>query len=262
MMYYFKIYKKLLEMNFHTLVAYRGNLVNSVISSLVWGVFSILSIVLITSKTKTLYGWTREEILILSGCYSIFIGFFHMIFSRNFDRFPITVNLGNLDYVLVKPLDAQFNMSLFVFNYSSILRIIFGVLFTLYMLGRIHASVGIYQVLVFTILSIAGLILLYSVWFLVIVITLWSTRLSNLTHLMFNITSVARYPQDLLRELSYFVFLFLMPLTVIVTTPTKALLGKIEVSEALVLLGLSLGFFFATRVVWKYALRFYTSASS
>lgn len=262
MMYYFKIYKKLLEMNFHTLVAYRGNFVNSMISSLMWGILSILSIVLLTSKTKTLYGWTREEILILSGCYSIVIGFFHMIFTRNFDRFPLTVNLGNLDYILVKPLDSQFNMSLFVFNYSSILRIVFGILFTVYMLGVIQVSVSIYQMLIFVILSFAGLLLLYSIWFLVIVITLWSTRLSNLTHLMFNITSVARYPQDLLRELSYFVFLFFLPLTVIITTPAKGLLGKLGASEALILLALSLGFLLITRIVWKYALRFYTSASS
>src|SRR3972149_8688112 len=84
---YVRIYRDLLRLNLSSLVAYRSNFVNSVVSSTAWGVFSLVSIVLLTYRVQSVFGWTREEILLLTGVYSVVIGVFHTLFSRNFVRF-------------------------------------------------------------------------------------------------------------------------------------------------------------------------------
>src|SRR4051794_7125311 len=123
---YFKIYRKLLKINFAALVIYRGNFVNSIISSTLWGALTLASILLLTYNQKTIYTWTKDELILLTISYSILIGIFHTLFSRNFERLSQLVYLGQLDSLLIKPIDTQFLVSVWLINYSSIIRTLAG----------------------------------------------------------------------------------------------------------------------------------------
>ncbi len=259
---YLSIYKTLLGTNLSALMIYRGNFYSSLFSSILFGALSILSIVLLTSKTSNIYGWKRDEIILISTVYSIVIGIFHTVLSRNFDRFSRIVNLGELDLLLTKPIDSQFSVSMWVFNYTSIARIILGVLLTWYMVQRMQLNVGLVEIASFVVLTIFGIVLLYSIWFLFTTITIWFTRLSNIVDLMYFMTGFARFPKEMYQQLTEFIFLFILPLSLVVTIPTKAILNRILLGEVGELIILTLGLFIATRMFWKFALRFYTSASS
>src|SRR6185312_3229309 len=100
------------------------NFINSTISSVGWGIISIISMYILTAKTSSIYGWNRNELLLLAGVYSVSIGIFHTIFSRNFDRFSKVIHLGDLDSILLKPIDSQFSLSFTLFNYMSITRLL------------------------------------------------------------------------------------------------------------------------------------------
>lgn len=259
---YGTIYKKLLVLNALMLIAYRGNFVNSIVSSIVYGIFSIVSIVLLTSGTTRIFGWSRNEIILITTSYSIIIGFFHMIFSRNFERFSRIVNLGQLDAVLLKPIDAQFLVSFWVFNYTSIVRILIGVGATGYLLKSMHQTVGLIEIVSFIVLAVIGISILYSIWFICVTFTIWFTRLSNLIDFLYQITGFARFPQEMYRHASSYIFFFLIPLTIVVVTPTKALLYKILSGDVWWAIALSCLLMVAARQFWLFALRHYTSASS
>lgn len=258
---YLRIYKTLLLLNLSTLIAYRANFVNSLISSLAWGSFSIISVLLLTAKNSTVYGWSKEELLILIGAYNIFVGIFHLLFSRNFDRFSTLIHYGQLDSILVKPLNSQFLLSLWFFNYTSLFRVLLGIFFTAYMLIQIHAVVSLTALIGFFIFGIFGILSLYSVWFIIVTITIWFTRLSNLIELLYSINGMTRFPQEMFRGLKIG-FFFLLPITLVITTPTKILLNKLSVVDLLLLFIFSLVLFYLSRKFWNFALRFYTSASS
>lgn len=257
---YFRVYKRLLLFNLSMLFAYRANFVNSVLSSLAWGIFSVLSIILLTSKTSIVFGWKREELYILAGCFSIAWGIFITLFSRNFDRFPRIINRGELDLILTKPMDSQFLLSFWIINYTSILRIIIGIIFVFYIAQKTGINIDFQQILGFCLLTIFGLSLLYSIWFLITGITIWFSRLSNITELLYSITSISGRPPEMFKEFSQYVFLFLFPLTLVVATPTRYLLGKGSFENITLLLLISVFFLVASRLFWKFALRFYTSA--
>src|SRR5574341_269965 len=123
---YLGLYKTLLHLNAENLLASRANFTTNVISSVSWGLFSIFSIMLITGQANAIFGWRREEILLLTAIYSILIGVFHMLFSKNFERFSNLIYYGQLDGLLVKPVDSQFLVSFWLVNYTSIFRIVLG----------------------------------------------------------------------------------------------------------------------------------------
>lgn len=259
---YIKIYSTLLRLNFISLVTYRGNLINSMIASLVWGFFSLYSIVLLTSKTQAVFGWKREELLLLNGLYGIIVGTFHMFFSFNMQRFSRIVHYGDLDMILTKPVDSQFLVSLWQISYATIFRILLAVGYSWYLMKMLHLVLHWSQIIGFILFAFVGLMTLYSVWFTVITLTIWFTNLSNLTDFMFTLTGLARYPQELSSQFVSYIFFIVLPLTVIVTTPAKILLSKLQVSDGFFVVLLSMFIFVISRRFWKFALRYYGSASS
>lgn len=259
---YLRIYQTLLQMNFATLVAYRANFVNSLISSIAWATFSVITILLLTARTPRVFGWTKEELLVLTGSYSIVIGVFHLLFSRNFERFSNLIFFGQLDSILIKPVDYQFLLTFWLINYTSIVRVILGILFTLYMLNSIGVNLTLINIIGFFALMVVGIMTVYSIWFLVLTLIIWSPRLANLVHLLFVLTGMARYPAEMYYGLKSYVLFFLLPLILVVTTPTKVILQRALVGEILGLVFFALILSFLSRKFWKFALRYYTSASS
>ena len=258
---YFRIYRTLLKMNFSVLVAYRTNFMNNIVSSLSWGIFSLLSVYILTFNSRSVFGWSRDELLLLNGLYGIVIGVFHTAFTRNFERFANIIHFGRLDGILLKPLDPLFLLTFWLFNYAGISRIMIAAVFSWYFATRIGLSLTILQIAGFTLYMFMGILLLYSVWCNVLTFTIWKTRLTNLVDLMFSLTGTARFPREMYRCTSEYVYLFLFPFTLIVNVPARIYLGKAGLSDQVILCAVSLVSLIAARKFWKYALRSYTSAS-
>jgi ABC-2 type transport system permease protein len=259
---YLNIYRALLHLNFSAVVVYRVNAINNIVGSTVWAVFSMASIILLTSRTTSVFGWTRDEILLLTAVYSLFIGIFHTLFSRNFERLPYLIRLGMLDAILTKPADPQFLVSTSIINFTSIIRILLGIAFTWYVISIAHITVTLPIIGLFCIGIAIGLLLLYSLWFIVATLIVWYPDLSNLIEFLYSASNIGRYPREMYSQANQFLFLFVLPLTFMVIAPTKILLAKLTLFDSLGLVLFALAFFVGSRYFWKFALRFYTSASS
>lgn len=259
---YLSIYWALIKINFSLLFTYRANLYNSILISLGWGIVSLSSIFLLTSQITHVYGWTREELYLLTGFYSIIVGISHMLFSSGFERFARTISLGKLDTYLLSPIDTQLYFSLKEFRPVSLLRVLLGIIFTSYIIGILHISFSVYMIVSSSILIFSGVLLLYSLWFLVVTFMIWNPNLSNLIDFLYNFNNLGRYPPSLIIYTKNIVLFLLIPFTLIGSVPARFILGKATLLELSGLVGCSVGLFILSRYFWKFALRFYTSASS
>jgi ABC-2 type transport system permease protein len=190
------------------------------------------------------------------------IGVFHTLFSRNFERFSRLVLYGALDSVLVKPIDPQFLVSFWQVNYAGLFRVLIGGAYMVYLVRTLAINVPATAFIGFVFFLFTGIILLYSIWFIASTITIWYPRLTNIVDVMYTISSMSRFPREMYQQLAWYLFLFLAPLTFIIVTPVRSLLRNAAPAEYIGLVAFSFVFFFVSRKFWKYALRFYTSASS
>ena len=263
MKHYFKVYKTLLKLNLSELFAYRAGFVNSIISSSLWGGFQIVWVTLLTARIDSFYGWTKDELILITVNYVfIIMGIFHLVFSRNFDRFSRIIDKAELDLILVKPLDSQFLLSFWYFNYASLFRLIIGVPIVIYLIIKIGISISLINVISYLVLIVFSIILMYSVWLSFSTLMIWFPRLSNITALLYNINGISRFPPDMIYELKSFILFFLVPFTLLSAIPTKALVKNIFSGDTGLLIFLSVFLFYISKKFWKFALRYYTSASS
>lgn len=256
------LWRTLLRINFSLFVIYRGNFVGTVFTSLGWAVFSVVSMYLLISSSSTIFGWTKVELYVLTGVYSIVVGLFHVFFTVNFWWFPRIIHLGQLDGLLLKPVDTQFMLSSKYINFSTIPRVCAAILFTLYILYTNHIYVTFTQWIYFVLLVLVGLIILYSIWFIVMTILIWQSHLSNLSDLLFHVTDSAKYPKEMYEGLGHYLAFFLLPIALTVSLPAKVLFDRASLWDALIIISIAVSLFIFSRKFWKFALRFYTSASS
>lgn len=257
---YLSIYYHLSNMNFSQLLMYRSNLINSLVSNAIWGTFSILLVVILTSRTSSVFGWTRYEISLLFGIYNVYLGLFYALFARTFERFSPIIDKGELDFVLLKPIDSQFLMSFTFVNHPALLRVAVGLIFTVWIIIQMHLVLSLMTYFLFVILMIAGVAIMYSLWYLFLTCLIWWTNLTNLVGLLYELNNLTRYPQQMYKATSGLLANAILPLTLVITTPALILVNKVNLENIILVLFFAAFFVFLSRVFWKFALKYYTSA--
>jgi len=103
---------------------------------------------------------------------------------------------------------------------------------------------------------------MYSLWIICAAASFWVVRLDNLIYLLMAVFDTARWPIQVFRGAWRFIFTFLIPVAVMTTFPAMALLGRLSSRTTLLTLAGSLGMVIISRLIWRAAIRNYTSASS
>jgi len=259
---YLNLYRAFLRFSFHQFVIYRAHFINSTISTVGWGIFQIIWISLLTVRTKSAFGWSKNELIILAILYVIIIGLLHFFFTGNFDRLARLIDRGELDFVLLKPVDSQFMVTNFLQRYANLVRVALGIIFLFFYLNVTHTKITPAGWIGFIVFVIFGIALLYSLWMIYSSLLIWFPRLTNITDFLFTINGMSRYPVEMIREANIFILFFILPFSIAVATPAQILVRGTLNGDVLTLTALSVFLFIFSRKFWHYALRHYTSASS
>jgi ABC-2 type transport system permease protein len=255
---YFNIYWTIIKLNYNKSLLDKGNFFTGLFASLMWGVFSILAIHILSARTTSIYGWSRPELFVLIGVTNIILGsLFRMTATTNLGDLPTVIQTGALDSYLLKPINSQFIQ----IRLYGIVRLVIAIIFTFFMLSYANVAVTITSVIIFVILSIFGFIAIYSIWFLVMTFSIWFPDLHNLSEILYTTDGLTRFPPQVLWAMKIFIFYVFFPYTIAVSTPAKALLHTLTVSDVILLIGVSSGLLYLSNIFWKFALRYYTSAS-
>jgi ABC-2 type transport system permease protein len=184
------------------------------------------------------------------------------VVSPSFVDLVERIRSGAFDYVLLKPVDAQAMVSASRFEPWQMFHFFGAVAIAIYAFYQRGSPPELAHVAAGTVLFIAGVLAMYSLWILCAAASFWVVRLDNLTYLLGSIFDTARWPVQVFPYLWRFVFTFIIPVAVMTTYPAMALLGRLDLNTALATIGGALALLVISRLIWRSAIRSYTSASS
>jgi ABC-2 type transport system permease protein len=120
------------------------------------------------------------------------------------------------------------------------------------------------HVLGFLGLCVAGILIHYSLMFLLATISFWTVRAQGIVWGYYNLFNIARMPDDAFPPgLFKAVFTFALPMLLVSNVPVRLLVDKIDsFKPILLLLAMSLACFVVSEFGWRASIRRYTSASS
>lgn len=239
---------------------YRLNFAIAAFSSIVNLAGSVFTLFLFYRQGYVFRGWSWQEAMIVLGLFTFLQGFSATFLIANLNRIVEQVQQGTLDFVLLKPISSQFWLSTRTISPWGLPDLFFGTILIFYAGNQLKLSIFNYLVAVLPISF--GLIILYSLWFILGATSIWFVKIYNVTEVLRGLLEAGRYPMAAYPVGYRVFFTFVVPVAFLTTIPAEAMLGRSQTTWILGAGVLAIALFLAAQWFWRFALKFYTSASS
>ncbi len=240
---------------------FRANFIAKLLQNMSWIVFFLLIILVIYSKTDSIAGWARGDTLVLLSTVFLMSGLTSSTFFSLYE-IPEQVRRGTLDYVITRPVDSQFWVSLRRFEFSRAGSFLSGLILLAYASSTLDRSPTLVDWMFYLLSILFACAIFYGFLLFLMTLGIYFVRVENLWVLSETALDISRYPIDIYaagvqRTLTYF-----LPLALIGTIPARHLVTGSNPAMLGVSALWAVGLFMGARLFWRKSLRAYTSASS
>jgi ABC-2 type transport system permease protein len=240
---------------------YRSDFVIDGAIEIFWAATAIVPLLVVFAKRDTVAGWKFGEALLVTGWFTLLQGVLEGAINPSLTSVVEHVRKGTLDFVLLKPADAQFLLSTARFQPWRAVNVLTAIAIFVYAFRDLGRAPTAGALIVAAVLLVAAIVILYALWILTVSAAFYVVRIDNLTYLFSSIFDAARWPSSVFRGLLHVVFTFVIPLALMTTYPAQAMLGTLPAHALAGALLAALVFATGSRVVWLRAIGKYTSAS-
>jgi len=249
-------------------LAFRGNFLVKVSVEVLWLAILVAFFRTVFARTSTIAGWDEPRYFFFVGCFFAMNGLIEMLFLDNCNEFAELVRTGDLDGLLVKPIDEQFLITCRRIDWGTAPNILMGTIVMAIALVQMHWHFELTRVVAFVVTFGCGTAIAYSFMLLLTSISVWMVRNQSLMEMWWLFSSVARYPSEIFggpwrwaKPLGDF-FTYCLPILVVVNVPANAMVRALEPAPVALSLVAAVVLLWVSRRFFQHALRSYRSASS
>lgn len=241
---------------------YRVNFIANVFMSLFWLVWAIVSISVFFLHRDKMGDWTYLEVLMVVGLFTFFSGVMESLLRPNVGGIIEQIRDGTFDFVLTKPVNAQFIASLRNVVVWRFVDILIGLGLIVYSLKQLGVTPSPERIFTFLAMLTSALFIVYSLWLVMSSFAFWFVKIDNITELFNAFYETGRYPVTIYRGLVRAILTFIVPIAFVTTFPASALLGRLDPATAYTGVIFAIALLVASNRFWNFAIRHYSSASS
>lgn len=241
---------------------YRANFIATTVVGVMQLILSLIPVFLLYSYTEEINGWSRGEVVALGGVYQVSMAILWLTIETNMERISTYVREGDLDLILIRPISAQFYVTLRWVKPAEIFMILSGLAVTVIGLNQSGVEPSAIHILQAGLLITCGVILLTCAWSATVFTAFWFTTVAPISAVFVDVLQSGKFPLAFYPTGVRVFLAFVLPVGFATTFPVEALAGGSDwgiVLTGIVLSGVAL---LLVRGWWRYAMRFYSSASS
>jgi ABC-2 type transport system permease protein len=244
-------------------MGFQANFLLWLVVELIWFALQLGFNSVIYLHTESIGDWTKWEVVMLIGASHFIQQLFQTFFLVNCAQLSELVHTGKMDFLLLFPVNTRFLVSARHMDLGGFVSAASGLAVMLYAAAQLHLAPTLAQVAGFSLLCLAGVLIHYSLMFLMGTISFWTVRAQGLVMAYYNLFSIARIPDTAFRGTARVLFTLAVPMLLVASVPVKVLADKLSApGEVALLLAMSAVCFLLSTLVWRAALRRYSSASS
>ena len=261
-MYFLRLISTFIKVNLQMSLAYRSEAVSEILLDLIWMAWELVSLQIIFSNTVSLGGWGRGELIVLLGVLWMVNTFMSALIWPNTEKFNASVRDGSLDYMLHQPVNSMFLVSFSRITVWRIADLVLAIILIAVGVNMAEEVTTSLNILTFTVLTVSGALVIYSLWIVLIAFTFWFTKFDNNVTILQALTDTGRYPITVYPWWLRVIVTYIIPIGLATTVPVQALRGELTGWNVLVFLSVSVVAFFIASQVWRMGVKQYSGASS
>ena len=247
-------------------LSFRGNFLVKVSVEVLWLGILVAFFRTVFARTSTLAGWTEPQYFFFVGCFFALNGLIETLFMENCNEFAELVRTGDLDFLLLKPIDEQFLVSCRRIDWGTAPNVLMGFILMGISLAQMGWSFDPIRLSAFLLTFACGTAIAYCFMLLLTSLSVWLVRNQSLMEMWWLFSSLARYPREIFAgpwgEPLGVIFTFFIPILVVVNVPSNAMVRVLEPGMIALTLVFTVVLVWISRRFFQWALRSYRSASS
>jgi ABC-2 type transport system permease protein len=262
MIRYLKLVTVQLRTSIAQAAAYRADFIIQGVMSLAWLGVALIPLLVLFDRRASIAGWDRPSALIMMAYFMAVKAVMEGIISPSLTDLVERIRSGAFDYILLKPVDAQLMISASRYEPWRVFDFLGAIGLAIFAFNERGFGPTLPELGLGIVLFFVGVLAMYSLWICCAAASFWVVRLDNLVYLLGAIFDTARWPVQVFRGAWRFVFTFIVPVAVMTTFPAMALLGRLDAKSAVGTIAGAFAMLVISRMLWRSAIRNYTSASS
>jgi ABC-2 type transport system permease protein len=260
---YLSLYAALWKNSVTREMSFKGNFILWIIVELLWFGLQLTFVSVVYSQTQSVGTWTKWQMVLLVGASNFIQQLYQAFFLTNCTNLSELVRTGRMDFFLLLPVNTRFLVSLRVVDLGAFVNALFGLCVMIFSAIKLDLHPTIGQLAGFGALCLVGILIHYSLMFILATICFWTVRAQGIVWGYYNLFNIARMPDEAFKGAFKAVFTFGLPVLLVSNVPVRVLANKLaEPSAWLSLIGIGLVWAAISEMFWRYSVRHYTSASS
>lgn len=244
-------------------LAYKTDLVVSIITSAAATAFGIALVFLLFEKARTVAGWSFEEIVFLYGFGLIPLALFNTV-SINLYFFGQTYIVeGKFDRVLLRPLHSLFQVMNEQFRLEALSDVVVGLVAIGWAVGRMDAPPPAAMWALGAVCAVCGMLIYLAVFLILTAVSFWVEDRVGVIPPVYNMLSFGRYPLDIYNPFIRFLLSWVVPFGFASFYPAAKMLGRAEHAQTFLALPIvTAAFLAAAFYLWNRGTANYSSTGS
>ncbi len=223
--------------------------------------FSMLFLFIIRQNVTQFAGYTTDQLIIFFLTYQ-FIDLIAQVVYRGVYVFSNYIRNGDFDFILAQPISPLFRMLTNQPDINDTLFIIPTTLLSIWIAFHLDVTISLHSLGWFLLLLLNSFLIVTAIHILILCTGILITQVDGILWLYRDLSRLGQFPVSIYAEPLRLALFFLVPIGVMVTIPAEYLLNTSPTYSAFIATLVGTLFFAFSLQVWKYSLRYYSSASS
>jgi ABC-2 type transport system permease protein len=242
---------------------YRVNFLTGLAMEAGYLMVKLMYVIVVYRAGTNVNGMTPDEVLVYVGTFVIVTGFYAGLFMLNNFALGEHIRNGTLDFFIVKPVSLQFMATLRRSDFALFLTdVSAGVVMVAIGWSRLGIPLDILSLAGFTGFMLGSVIVGYSIFLFPILFSFWFVKAGSLSGVVDSFWDFNNVPMGVYSKMIQRIGVFVLPIFVVTNFPALFVLGRMSPLYAVWGIVSPVICFGATRLLWKTAVKRYSSASS
>ena len=262
---YLSVWRRLAQMAFLMQFANRWSSLGWLGGKLVRLIFFIVFIAAIFRHVSSVAGYSLEQVALFFLTFNL-VDIVAQIFFRGIYMIGRDIREGDLDFYLIQPVNTLFRVCSNLVDFLDLITLlpVLGLIVYIFprILSQFSATQLLLQGIIYAVLCLNGIVIAFSIHVLIAALTVRTQQMDNTIWLYRDLVSLGRFPVDIYTPFLRALLTYVLPIAVMVSYPSKALLGilsPLKMMGAFVLSALMLAL---ALTAWQKSLKHYFSVSS
>lgn len=245
------------------MMEYKGDFIVGIIGFLLGQFFNLLFLWIIFRQIPSLMGWSLEQLVFIYGFSLIPKGLDHLLFDNLWSIGHFTVNKGDFDKYLTRPINPLFYVMVEKFQIDAFGELIMGIALICISLPSLVIEWSVLKI-VLILVTIPFATLIYTgIKIATAAIAFWTKRSGNITYMFYMVNDFSKYPIDIYNNFVKIVITYIIPFAFTAFYPACYILtGENPLFNVGITVAISVFIMCIGIIIWNKGITAYESAGS